>query len=43
MFDSFSRLRFLAGYVAAFVDNEFWNIRYQYNDHEGFPRNSLPI
>ena len=27
----------------AFVDNEFWNIRYQYNDHEGFPRNSLPI
>ena len=29
--------------VPAFVDNKFWNIRYQYNDHEGFPRNSLPI
>ena len=22
----------------AFVDNEFWNIRYQYNDHEAFFR-----
>ncbi len=28
---------------SAFVDNEFGNIRYRYNDHEVFPINSLPI
>ena len=28
---------------AGFPRNEFWNIRYVDNDHEGIPRNSLRI
>ena len=28
---------------SGFPRNEFWNIRYVDNDHEGIPRNSLRI